>query len=179
MSSPSGTGRVPAAGMRLTELRIQIGYLRPQGLKLPAQRRELGSSLIPAGCHGPVQFRPQLGNLLCQISHRGSSFRNGIRGGTDEHPLARTPHHQTTVTETPYRSLSCAVDGMADPTGSSPAVICRRRSSATCWYAGRPTAPVTRPFCCIIRKRGRCCRTPRWLRRHSRTALYIRQCIVC
>ena len=94
MSGPSGTGPRSVAGMGLTELAVQVGNLRLEHPDLLAQRGELGGCLILPGHLGSVQLSPELGNLLCQLSNCGSSFRNHIRGGTDEHPFARMPHHQ-------------------------------------------------------------------------------------
>ena len=94
MSGPSGTGPRSVAGMGLTELAVQVGNLRLEHPDLLAQRGELSGCLILPGHLGPVQLSPELGNLLCQLSNCGSSFRNRIRGGTNEHPFTRMPHHQ-------------------------------------------------------------------------------------
>jgi len=85
---------VPSAGMRLTELSVQVGNLCLKHADLLSQRSELGCGLIPPGRFRAAQFSPELGNLPCQLIDAGCSFGNSNRRGTDKHSLARMPDHQ-------------------------------------------------------------------------------------
>lgn len=81
---PAGMCQV-VAGIRLAELRVEIGHVPAEKVNSLPQLPDLGGELIAPAGFGLPQFRPELPDLIRQLSDGGSPFRSGFGSGANEH----------------------------------------------------------------------------------------------